>query len=217
MRCHARLMRYDSQYKIGTRLAFKVSLCTSPANGILCEGCAKRPTDRGKHEPRIHGLLSEPIPADSHIYGGSWYWRQVEKFGEPSAEWLAEAKAAQAAGEEWIEGAWKVEEVAARDKPDESTEDREMASASTSQKEQKQKTQKTQKKTQKPASEVLPLTKLFPAKVTPLYKEVSKSVVTMSTDYRTIVKGLHNGTPVWVLPNGKMMHMDEQGEPRGFI
>lgn len=200
-------MTYDSQCKIGTRLAFKVSICTTPANGSLCEGCARRPTDRGKHEPRRHGLLTEPIPADSHIYGGSWYWRQVEKFGEPSAEWLADAKVRQAAAEDWIEGAWKINEG---DKQEESSQVGDMGSASQKKQKQKQK--------QKPAqTEVLPLTKLFPPKVTPLYKEIPKGITAISTDYLTIVKGVHNGVPVWVLPNGKMMDMDEQGEPRRFI
>ena len=152
---------------------------------------------------RLHGLLTEPIPENSHIYGGSWYLRQVEAHGEPPSEWVAEAAARQAEAEQWVEGAFKV-------KPIESTEVRDMATSSSKQKQK-------QKQKQKKAPEVLPLTKLFPPKLTPLYKEVPKSVVTMSTDYRTIVKGVHNGEPVWVLPNGKMMLMDEQGEPRGFL
>lgn len=81
---------------------------------------------------------------------------------------------------------------------------------------QKQKQKQKAKPKVNPA-EVVPLTKLFPPKITPVYKEVPKSIVTMPIDYRTIVKGVHNGVPVWVLPNGKMMDMDEQGEPRGFI
>lgn len=203
MRCQARLMEYDSQYKIGTRLAFKVSVCRNPAQGTLCEGCAKRPTDRGKHEPRLHGLLTEPIPNDSHIYGGSWYWKQVEKFGEPSAEWLASAKADQLVAEEWIEGAWKLGQG---DKQAEST----LLGMPSGQKQK-------QKQKQKQETPMIPLTHIFPPKLPPVYKESEKPVEALPTDYYKIVKGEYNGIPVWILPNGKRFDMDEKGEPRNLI
>ena len=179
--------------------------------GLLCLACSNRSRTHPKNVLRLHGLLTEPIPDTSHIYGGSWYWRQVEAHGEPALEWIAEASARQAEAEAWVEGAFKV-------KPSESTEDRDMGSASASaSSSQKKKTKQRANAKAKPTPEILPLTKLFPPKVTPVYKEVSKSVTTMATDYLSIVKGIHNGVPVWVLPNGKMMDMDEQGEPRGFI
>jgi hypothetical protein len=201
-------MEYDSQYKIGTRLAFKVSVCRTPANGILCEGCAKRPTDSGKHEPRLHGLLTEPIPNNSHIYGGSWYWKQVEKFGEPSAEWLESAKADQLVAEEWIEGAWTVSQG---DKQAESTQ----LGMPSGQKKQKQKQKQTQKQTQE--TPMIPLTQIFAPKLPPLYKESEKPAETLPTEYYKIVKGEYNGIPVWILPNGKRFDMDDKGEPRNLI
>jgi hypothetical protein len=206
MRCHARLTKYNTRSVIGEgkHYALQAYICKAPVKeGLLCLACSNRSRTHQKNVQRLHGLLTEPIPENSHIYGGSWYLRQVEAHGEPPSEWVAEAAARQAEAEQWVEGAFKV-------KPIESTEVRDMATSSSKQKQK-------QKQKQKKAPEVLPLTKLFPPKLTPLYKEVPKSVVTMSTDYRTIVKGVHNGEPVWVLPNGKMMLMDEQGEPRGFL
>jgi len=207
MKCHARLTKYTTRSVIGEGKHYALQAYTcrgTVAEGLLCLACSNRSRTHPKNVLRLHGLLTEPIPDNSHIYGGSWYWRQVEAYGEPPAEWIAEAIARQAEAEGWVEGAFKV-------KPSESTEDRNMGSTSTSQKKLKEKAKP------KPTPEILPLTKLFPPKVTPLYKEVPKSVTTMCIDYRTIVKGVHNGKPVWVLPNGKMMDMDEQGEPKGFI
>lgn len=207
MKCHARLTKYTTRSVIGEgkHYALQAYICRGTVKeGVLCLACSNRSRTHPKNVLRLHGLLTEPIPDTSHIYGGSWYWRQVEAHGEPPLEWIAEAAARQAEAEAWVEGAFKV-------KPSESTEDRDMGSGSSGKQKQKHKTKAKQ------TPEVLPLTKLFPPKVTPLYKEVPKSVTTMVIDYRTIVKGVHNGVPVWVLPNGKMMHMDEQGEPRGFI
>jgi hypothetical protein len=61
----------------------------------------------------IHGLLTEPIPEASRLYGGPWYWMQVDKHGEPgNKEWLAAAIASQEAAEEVV-----VAEAAAAAKP----------------------------------------------------------------------------------------------------
>lgn len=205
MKCHARLTKYTTRSVIGEgkHYALQTYICKETVKeGLLCLACSNRSRTHPKNVLRLHGLLTEPIPDNSHIYGGSWYWRQVEAHGEPPAEWIAEAAARQAEAEEWVEGAYKV-------KPGERTEEREMGSGSSAKQKQKAKP--------KPTPEVLPITKLFPPKLTPMYKEVAKEIKTVTIDYRTIVKGVHNGVPVWVLSNGRMMHMDEQGEPRGFI
>jgi len=209
MKCHARLTKYTTRSVIGEgkHYALQAYVCRGTVHeGLLCLACSNRSRTHPKNVLRLHGLLTEPIPDNSHIYGGSWYWRQVEAHGEPPAEWVAEAARRQAEAEAWVEGAFKV-------KPGESTEDRDMGSGSSAKQKQKQK----QKPNDKPKTEVQPLTKLFPPKVNPVYKEVAKEIKTVTIDYRTIVKGVHNGVPVWILSNGKMMDMDEQGEPRGFI
>lgn len=177
-------------------MALKVYVCNSPAEGGLCEGCARRTTLPGKHEPRLHGLLTEPIPDDSHIYGGAWYWRQVERFGEPPEEWVASAKAQQAAAEHWVEEGWSV--------PVKHGERRES-------KMPPPKKTKTAVTTQ--AVSVLSALVTLP----PLYQVSDKPVMKVHTDYWTIVKGEHNGIPVWILPNGKRFDMDEKGEPKNLI
>ena len=201
MRCHARLTRWDSRCIIGTskKMALKVYVCNSPADGELCEGCARRTTLPGKHEPRLHGLLTEPIPHDSHIYGGAWYWQQVERFGEPPEEWVASAKAQQAAAEQWVEGGWTVTAGEAV-KPEERIQPK-MPRA---------------KKEKPPVTQSVGVLSAL-LSLPPLYRVSDKPVLKVHTDYWTIVKGEHNGIPVWILPNGKRFDMDEKGEPRHLI
>lgn len=109
-RCHARLTEWKTRSAIGTgnRCALMVSFCKNPTDSTLCKACANRPRDHSKHKMRIHGLLTEPIPDDSHIYGGAWYRKQVETYGEPPEEWIRSAKEQQAAAEAWVSDAWKV-------------------------------------------------------------------------------------------------------------
>jgi hypothetical protein len=114
-RCLARLTNWN---KTAERLApcmtaSRVVVCKNIPKGDspLCEDCLTRPVD-GKYQSRIlHGLLTEPIPAVSRLYGSPWYWLQVDKHGEPTnKEWLAAAQASQLAAEEFCsEGAWKVQ------------------------------------------------------------------------------------------------------------
>jgi hypothetical protein len=119
----------------------------------------------------------------------------VEKFGEPPEAWVASAKAQQAAAEKWVEGGWSVLPV----KPDERIHPK----------------MPRPKKAKSPAEPVTVLSALraFP----PLYQVSDKPAVKVHTDYWTIVKGEHNGIPVWILPNGKKFDMDEKGEPRNLI
>jgi len=117
-RCLARLTNWD---KTAERLApcmtaSRVILCKNTPEGdsLICEYCKARPVD-GKYQTRmIHGLLTEPIPEASRLYGGPWYWMQVDKHGEPgNKEWLAAAMASQAAAEQAVDAAgakpWKVQ------------------------------------------------------------------------------------------------------------
>ena len=75
----------------------------------------------------IHGLLTEPIPEASRLYGSPWYWMQVDKHGEPTnKEWLAAAIASQAAAEQAVADAvdvagvkgltaWKVQRMGVKE------------------------------------------------------------------------------------------------------
>jgi len=125
-RCLARLTNWD---KTAERLApcmtaCRIVLCKNTREGDspICEHCKSRPVD-GKYQTRmIHGLLTEPIPEASRLYGGPWYWMQVDKHGEPTnKEWLAAAMASQEAAEEAVAAAaveaakpwtaWKVQRL----------------------------------------------------------------------------------------------------------
>ena len=39
-----------------------------------------------------HGHMSEPIPEHSHIFGGTWYYRSIKLWGEPSPQAIALAQ-----------------------------------------------------------------------------------------------------------------------------
>ena len=69
----------------------------SVANTKLCGKCLERPAQLGKyHSALLHGLIGEPIPPWSHIFGGEWYRAKVATYGEPDEKEMAKGKAAQA-------------------------------------------------------------------------------------------------------------------------
>ena len=111
MFCKARLTKGASRIRIGTskRYALKVYICSNLTDGDLCTECLKRKRTAQKQNSRLHGLLTEPIPADSHIYGGSWYQEQVERFGEPPSDCINSAKEHQRIAEGWVEGSVGIE------------------------------------------------------------------------------------------------------------
>jgi hypothetical protein len=190
--CHARLAKWTTRSAIGTgnRYALKAYVCENHADSILCKACANRTRDHSKHRMRIHGLLTEPIPDDSHIYGSAWYKKQVEKYGEPPEEWIASAKEHQAVAEAWVSDAWtvKLEETVSSRMP---------------------KTAKAKANPVKPNP--------FPKQAFLMYKESDTPILKVATDSYTLEKGEYNGVPVWILPNGKRFDMDEKGEPRNLL
>lgn len=124
------LARLTSWSKTSVRLApcmtaCRIVLCKNAREGDspLCAHCKSRPVD-GKYQTRmIHGLLTEPIPDISRLYGGPWYWMQVDKHGEPTnKEWLAAAMASQEAAEQAVDAAgvkgwtaWKVQRMGVKE------------------------------------------------------------------------------------------------------
>jgi len=61
-------------------------LCKS--NTELCTNCEKKNPNTRTQDTRTfdHGTVGEPIPDQSHIYGGLWYNTNVKKWGAPSTE-----------------------------------------------------------------------------------------------------------------------------------
>ncbi len=61
--------------------------CNLPcmANSDICNICVNKLKDYNKQSSRLfdHGKVNEPIPDNSHIFGGKWYELGVKKWGEP--------------------------------------------------------------------------------------------------------------------------------------
>jgi len=70
--------------------------CGKPCEETLCKACIiKRPTKHQMHRCYDHGLITEPIPDHSQIFGGKWYEDRVKKWGVPAEEDLEYAREAQ--------------------------------------------------------------------------------------------------------------------------
>lgn len=184
----------------------RVVLCkNTPKEGNLCDECLARPLD-GKYQDRIlHGLLTEPIPEVSRIYGGPWYWDQVHKHfpdGEPDSQWLLLAKESQRLAEEFcgVEG-WKVQRPNARILQMR----RSMASA----KRANAKVKVTKEKV------VGILANFSPIKV--LYDESISEPVKLATDSMPIRKETYGDMTVWITENGMVFDCDTTGEPAELI
>ena len=70
----------------------RCSRLTGLESTTLCSVCARNPT---LSKSGYAGLMTDPIPKISHIYGGEWYKTKVLLWGEPSAAHLTIAKAYQ--------------------------------------------------------------------------------------------------------------------------
>lgn len=123
MPCMARRTHWvNTRFRIDN--GFTVShivLCDKEASGDLCKKCANRRRDNTRDQSAmLHGLLTEPIPENSFIYGGPVFWAKMKKFedagkvlSEDARAWLAMASAAQDAAE--AIGGCKVQRVLVND------------------------------------------------------------------------------------------------------
>lgn len=96
MPCLARLTNWDkTSFRIDS--CFTVSyvvLCKNKvSDGPLCAECLTRPTESKYQTRMIHGLVTDPIPLTSSIYGGPNYWTKMKKFEDAGKVLSAEAKA----------------------------------------------------------------------------------------------------------------------------
>jgi hypothetical protein len=166
-----------------------------------------RPLD-GKFQDRIlHGLLTEPIPEISRIYGGPWYWDQIAKHfpdGDPDNEWLAAALESQRLAEEFCgPGAWKVQRPNARVLQMRACAKRTNVKAKAPLPKEKEKVVGTV------------LANFSPIKV--LYEESIKEPVKMPTDSMKIRKEIFGEIAVWITENGLVFDCDTTGEPSELI
>ena len=193
--------------------AARVVLCKNNAvdDSSLCAVCSARPLD-GKFQDRIlHGLLTDPIPEISRIYGGPWYWDQITKHfpdSEPEHEWLSAALESQRLAEEFCgPGAWKVQRPNAR-----VLQMRARAKASKLKASSKEKLPLSKEK-EKVVGTVL--ANFSPIKV--LYEESAAEPVKMSTDSMKIRKETFGEIVVWITENGLVFDCDTTGEPAELI
>ena len=215
-KCLARLTKWN---KTTSRLApcmtaARIVLCkNTPSQGNLCDECLCRPLD-GKYQDRIlHGLLTEPIPEVSKIYGGPWYWDQIGTHfpdGEPDdKQWLAAALEAQRLAEEFCgPGAWKVQRPNARVI--------QMRKSMASAKRANAKVKVTlAKEKEKEKVKGTVLASFSPIKV--IYEESSAEPVKLATDTMKIRKETYGEMAVWITENGLVFDCDTTGEPAELI
>lgn len=219
-RCLARLTSWGktSERLAKCMTASRVILCKNTPEGdsLICEYCKARPVD-GKYQTRmIHGLLTEPIPDISRIYGGPWYWMQVEKNGEPTnKEWLAAAMASQAAAEEAVMAAgakpWKVQRLGVKE-----MEMRKRKAEGAKAKASAAKAAAEEAKTVVGGAEGKPaqakkagtLLNIF-YKVDKKYEEAAPDPVMMETDAYRIRKQKIGEIEVWISENGMVFNCEE--------
>lgn len=205
-KCLARLTNWD---KTSCRLApcmtaSRVMVCKNvPMNASpLCQKCMERPLD-GKYQSRMmHGLLTEPIPEGSKLYGGPWYWLQVDKHGDPKEkEWLSSAIESQRVAEEWCgAGAWKVQRMSAKDV--------QMASEEKARRRGKAKANANANAKKHLQTHTI-ATRL-------VYKESIDAPVMMQTDSYTLRKEVYGDMEVFISQNGMVFESDD-GEPGELI
>ena len=109
--CKGRYARFADrkQFGDGTHYFMVERRCresTLPGRDDVCARCSRRTVDDTLQERLAfdHGLVDEPIPDWSHIYGGAWYEVRVEAYGAPDEEtvkWAEEyARIAKLEGDE---------------------------------------------------------------------------------------------------------------------
>lgn len=218
--CLARLTNWDkTSFRIDSCFTVshivlckrKVSVsCGSSVTGVsgvpsvLCDECLKRPTEGKYHSRIIHGLLTEPIPITSSIYGGPIYWAKMKKFkdagktlSDEAKAWIAKAAAAQDAAE--AIGGWKVQRLS--DKSIEMVKAAKAQAAAVKAKAAAAKAGLAQKE--------LPKSIFTPVEVR--FRETEKPPVRLETDSMMIRQEVIDGVSVWVAENG-MRFEDVKGE-----
>lgn len=214
-KCLGRLTNWD---KTNFRIAscFTVSLpyqCGRKTDGELCEKCLERPRE-GKYQTRmLHGLITEPIPAVSALYGSPMFWQKMKKLEDAGDRLSAEAK-------EWIQaaeatlasqaeaGGWKVQ------RPSDKEVEKEMKKALASKAKAKAKEKLIPKPTQT-QTQTQNLKEIFKP-VELRFKEVDKPVVKMETDSIDLCKMVIGDITVLIVDD-LVFDVDTKGEPGDHI
>ena len=201
MPCMARRTHWvNTRFRIDS--GFTVShivLCGKETSGTLCQKCANRRRDNTRDQSAmLHGLLTEPIPENSFIYGGPVFWAKMNKFrasgkvlSTEAVAWITRAEAAQDAAE--AIGGCKVKRLS-----------------------DKESMPKTKEKTKEKAKTFTMSLKTIFAPIEVRFTESEKPPVKMETDSMNIRLEVIDGKSVWVAENG-MRFEDVKGEPGELI
>jgi hypothetical protein len=206
MACLGRLTNWDkTSFRIDSCFTVsQVYQCGRKADGDLCQKCLERPRE-GKYQTRIlHGLVSEPIPLGSQVYGSPVYWQKMKKFEEAgkvlsldARAWIEGAGAAQAQTEK--EGGWKVQRPSAKEV------EKEMRKAASSKAKAKDSSTLVKAKAAQNLKEIFK-----PVKVR--FKEVDKPPVKMETDSIDVCKMVIGDVSVFIVDE---LVFDTDGEKMG--
>jgi hypothetical protein len=90
-RCISRYTKEEFAQHFGNgRNKFYIEFCCGrpcPAEINRCAQCLEKSPRAIQSSRRFeHGNVCDPIPDDSHIYGGKWYHDSVKKYGAPAVE-----------------------------------------------------------------------------------------------------------------------------------
>lgn len=81
---------YAQQFGDGRHKFYLEFRCNRPClkNMNCCAKCAEKSESTKLQSSRkfIHGNVDEPIPDNSHIFGGKWYYNGLQKWGAPPSE-----------------------------------------------------------------------------------------------------------------------------------
>jgi hypothetical protein len=172
----------------------------------LCEVCKRRPTKSKYQALMIHGLVTEPIPEGSKVYGSPYYWETVALYGDPEEECKRGAARAQLELERFFlrRGIrpWRVQRP--------SDEELEIMVKGKGTGNGNAKGKEKEKVPEKPASTLM--TSGFTI-IKKMYEESEKKPERLPIDTMEIVKTTLNGRPVWRAENGMVFSVDAAGQP----
>ena len=97
--CKGRYARFADRKRFGDGAHYfmverRCRESTLPGRDDVCVRCSRRTIEDTLQERLAfdHGLVDEPIPDWSHIYGGAWYEARVEAYGAPDEDTVAWAE-----------------------------------------------------------------------------------------------------------------------------
>lgn len=96
--CEARITRDTTRllFGDGSHWFYIEERCSSQCNGPICSRCATKTDTNVQSSRRFkHGLIGEPYPEKTHLFGSPWYIAKLKAYGHPSKESLEKAMQAQ--------------------------------------------------------------------------------------------------------------------------